>query len=183
MNDWREGSPNPVPQLLVIEAIREFEAHFADCPEKASLIATEIGRLGRKPGFAVTAQLLRSIPDPGDTLKDITDFLAGRFSVALFDIQAVPGMGNNTIKIKYGDRLPAWFTPLTTPQGEVLEQAGRWFNGFADFMVGLFSGALLHFGYRLIGPASYEFTTGALTFTFRAAKLDAVWEFGGNFHA
>jgi hypothetical protein len=52
-NDWREGSPNPVPQLLVIEAIRVFEAHFSDCPEKASLVETEISRLGRKPGFAV----------------------------------------------------------------------------------------------------------------------------------
>jgi hypothetical protein len=182
MNDWREGSPNPVPQLLVTEAIRQFEAHFSESPEKASLVETEISRLGRKPGFAATAQLLRSIPDPADTLKDITDFLAGRFSIALFDVQAVPVMGKDAIKVRYGDRLPAWFASLTTPHGEIIEQAGRWFNGFAYFMIGLFSGALLHFGYRLIGPASYDFTSGALTFTFRAEKIDAVWEFGGNFH-
>jgi hypothetical protein len=61
---------------------------------------------------------LRSIPDPADALKDITDFLVGRFSVALFDIQAIPIMVNEAIKIKFGDRLPAWFTPLTTGNSE-----------------------------------------------------------------
>jgi hypothetical protein len=182
MNDWREGAPNPVPHLLVIEAIREFESHFQDFPEKASLVETELNRLGRKPGFSATAQLLRSANDPGDSLKEISEFLAGRLSRALFDASATGSIVKDMVQIRYGDRLPGLFTALASAQGEVSEEQKPWFNGFAHFMIGLFAGSLLHFGYRLIGPASYEFTAAGLAFTFRVEKLDAVWEFGGNYH-
>jgi hypothetical protein len=182
MNDPREGAPNPVPQLLVMEAISEFEAHFHDCPEKGNRLDIEVSRLGRKPGFSATSQLLRSSNDIGDTLKDIAEFLAGRFSTALFDVPAKPTIQKDVLKLAFADRLPGWFASLVVQPGQVLEEQQLWFRGFAQFVIGLYSGALLHFGYRLIGPGLYDFTAGVLTFSLRVEKLDAVWEFGGNFH-
>jgi hypothetical protein len=179
MSDSGDTPGNPLPLLLVAEALREFDAHFPESPEKASQMESQMIRLGRKPGFACTAQLLRSAPDLGGSPKDIAEFLGARVSVAIVDIPARASFDSTNLSMKFTyERLPAWFVPII---GEPHRQP--WVQGFAHFLMGFFSGALLHFGYRTVGPlGTYELTASALTLTFRVQQLDAAWEFGGNYH-
>ena len=59
------------------------------------------------------------------------------------------------------------------------QQQQFWFNTYAHFVLGLYCGALLHFGYK----ATPEFRIGEvfpLTFTFQLEELEKTWEFSAN---
>jgi hypothetical protein len=69
-------------QLLVTEAIREFERWFEGTNDKWTHAEKHICQLGRKPGFAMTSQLLQSGQETISSFDDIIKFLTCRLSAS-----------------------------------------------------------------------------------------------------
>jgi hypothetical protein len=172
-----------LPQLLVTEAIRELQKRFEHVTDKSVHIESQILNFGRKPGFSMTAHICSNMPETIDGIEQVADFLAGKFSQTLFGVPATRSFGstNRHLTIEFRTR-PTWFTSLVQPGGSPGQQQQFWFRCYGHFMMGVYSGALLHFGFRAI-PTFDPKQTGGLSFLFRLDELDGAWEFTGNLHS
>jgi hypothetical protein len=180
------GAAHPLAQLLVTEAIREFEERFEGTNNKIAHIESQIRKLGRKPGFAMVSQLLRTSTESIDQIDDIARFLSLRLTPALFAVQAKAETTANpkTIRILF-DRLPPWFysispAPITGNTASLSPEQPFWWRAYASFLIGVYTGALLHFGLKVInrdigGP---EVRSGIhIVLTFGLEELEGTWEF------
>jgi hypothetical protein len=180
MADDRGRGANPLAQLLVTEAIREFERRFNGMNDKSARVEQHIYNLGRKPGFAMTSQLLRSGQESITTIEEIGRFLAQKFSSTIFGVSATKtdaSLASNSLAIHFTDKLPAWFASIQPPPAQPpTPDQTFWFRCYASFVVGVFSGALLHFGYRVTLHA-FDPRPGALIISYRFEPLDGTWEY------
>jgi hypothetical protein len=155
--------------LLVTEAINEIKDHFRsqDPDSVRPQIEFQIARLGRKPGFSMVAQLLRSSPDP----TDITATLATVVTARLFETHAdvVMAPDGATLKITFPGGPPPWFQSFV---GRVMGNTERfWFRAYASFVLGVYAGAILHFGYETDASFEHEPDGTGLAFTFSLRKF------------
>jgi hypothetical protein len=180
MADDRARGANPLAQLLVTEAIREFECRFDGMSDKALRVEHHICKLGRKPGFAMASQLLRSGQENVAALDEIGRFLAQKFSPTIFGVQATKFDTSPSpigFTINFAEKLPAWFSSiLSAPSQPMTPDQTFWFRCYASFVVGVFAGALLHFGFRVTWQ-TFELRAGALTISYRCDALDGAWEY------
>jgi hypothetical protein len=182
-----DKGPNALPLLLVTEAIREFTSHFKSPSGAAdrSNLEAEISRFGRKPGFAMTSQLLRSAPEFVDSIRDIADFLDAKFTPALFDVVGKMAIQGQTITLSF-PKQPIWFTAVIGDRpalpGSMTDDALAWYRAYAAFFIGVYSGAFIHFGFDVLSWFDCEPNGDNLTFTFKLQELDGSLEFGGNYH-
>jgi hypothetical protein len=183
MGDDR-GAPHPLPQLLVTEAIREFEKRFEGTNNKTARIENQIRKLGRKPGFAMVSQLLRASTESVDGLDDIARFLGGRFTQTIFGVQAKAEIIQTpkSLRITF-DRLPSWFLSIAPPSGGAaagLSPEHFWWRSYASFLIGVYTGALLHLGQKVTSRdiSAAEARGGSqLILLFVLEELDGTWEF------
>lgn len=172
---------NPIPQLLVTEAIHEFEKKFENMTDKAAHIELNICNLGIKPGFAIASQICRKEPNDYENLEDISKFLSTRFTQSLFNVPAVKTLTpQKVLTISFPDKLPSWFNSIITP-GNAQQSSNSifWFRAYAYFLLGLYSGALLHFGYKAT-PALSSDKQPSLNLSFKLEPLEGSWEFMSN---
>jgi hypothetical protein len=185
MADDRGLGANPLAQLLVTEAIREFDRQFNGMSNKSSRVEQHICNLGRKPGFVMTSQLLRSGQENVATLDEIGRFLAQKFSPTIFGVPATKydtSLASNSLAIHFTDKLPAWFASIQpSPTQPMTPDQTFWFRCYGSFVVGVFSGALLHFGYR-VREHVFDPRPGALIISYRFELLDGAWEYTAGLH-
>jgi hypothetical protein len=177
-------SANCLAQLLVTEAIREFGRRFDGTNDKWTHVEKHICQLGRKPGFAMTSQLLRSGQESIYSLEDIVKFLTSKLSAQAFGVQATRGeiySNPRAIAIHYTDKLPSWFYSVVAPGAQsLLPEQKTWFRCYAYFMIGVFSGALVHFGFRVICHDPDIRAGTQLLINFGLEELDGTWEFSAS---
>ncbi|KAK8860745.1 hypothetical protein M9Y10_012410 [Tritrichomonas musculus] len=79
--------------LLLSEAVRLFEAKYSKHLDKDALIKKKMERLGIKPGFTITAQILRSDTDGNDVeeLRYVANFLIQRLAPQIFNSPKLEG--------------------------------------------------------------------------------------------
>lgn len=173
MNDEK----NPLPHLLVTEAIREFAKRFENLSEKESHIVHHICNLGKKPGFVITSTL--NTQDV-EGIEEIGKFMATTFSKAVFNLQAKYHFTSSPKRLSIiFSEAPSCFQCFIPLGNQINQQQQFWFNTYAHFVMGLYCGALLHFGYK----ATPEFKQGEyspLSFSFVLEELDKTWEFSAN---
>ncbi|OHS94859.1 hypothetical protein TRFO_10773 [Tritrichomonas foetus] len=168
---------NTLPLLLVTEAIRELEKRFEGMNDKTNHIETHICNLGKKPGFVMTSQILRNGSDI-EGLEEICKFIATRFSQSVFSVQAKPSLSQSKIfTLTFVERSPSWFQCLIPPNSSATPQQMFWFRAYGHFVMGVFCGALLHFGYK--ATPSFE-KNSPLTLSFKLEELEGTWEFASN---
>lgn len=174
---------NPLPQLLVTEAIRELSKRFENMNDKNSHIEKHIGALGRKPGFAMASQLCRTGQENVESLDEICKFIAGKFSQAIIGMSAkhtLTQQGSKILNLTF-EKLPSWFNCLVNPGSQQLSPDQQfWFRCYASFIMGVYSGALLHFGYKTIQREPKIGTPLVLSLVIE--DLDGTWEFSANMH-
>ena len=148
MND--DKSVNKLPLLLVTEAIREFDKKFENMTDKNTHVELNICALGVKTGFAMASQICRRDTSDIETLDDICKFLAGRFSQILFNVTATKNLSpQKVLNIIFSDKLPAFFNSIIAPGNQQQPpESIFWFRSYGFFLLGLYQGALLHFGYK-----------------------------------
>jgi hypothetical protein len=179
------GAPHPLAQLLVTEAIREFEKRFEGTNNKTARIESQIRKLGRKPGFAMTSQLLRASTESVDGLEEIARFLGTKFTPAIFGVQPKTDVNQaqKSLRIMF-DRLPSWFLSIAPPPSggaaPGLSPEHFWWRSYASFLIGVYTGALVHLGQKVTSreisateaPRGYQ-----LILHFGLEELDGTWEF------
>ena len=166
--------PFQLPLLLVTEAIRELEQRFANMNDKNSHIETHICNLGKKPGFVLVAQLLRS-SNECESLDEKFKFIANRFCNDVFQAKASYTSQNNNLTITFNE-VPPWFRCLN-PSTQHTPQQIFWFRAYGHFVMGVICGALLHFGIK----ATPKFDNSSpLTLSFKYEELQGTWEFASN---
>ena len=180
MTDKQQNPTTPLPQLLVSEAIRELQKKYENALDKTTHIEMEICQMGIKPGFAIASQLCRDSADI-NTFDDIVKFLVSRFSPALFNLTPQSKIDKaNVLKISYADKLPSWFNcVLSSPGLPMTPGQIFWFRSYAYFILGLYSGALLHFGYKAT-VALENASLPSLRMLFRFEHLDGAWDYVAN---
>jgi hypothetical protein len=170
---WPSGRnwTRTLPQLLVTEAINDVKDHFRsqDPDSVQGEIEFQIRRLGRKPGFSMVAQLLRSSPDP----PQITAALATVVTPRLFDVRADVALAQDemTLSITFPVGPPHWFQSFIGHTMSSTEQF--WFRAYASFIIGVYEGAILHFGYASNASFDHGPDGTSLAFTFALRKLGA----------
>lgn len=174
----------PLPQLLVMEAIRELEKRFSGISDREKHVFQHVLNLGKKPGFSMVSQLLRQSNSSTDfdTEEDVIKFIGSKLSVAVFGIAAK--CSHNSVRkefeLQYTEKLPNWFSSLVVP-GKQTPQHDFWIKAYAYFLVGVFTGAFLHFGYKATLANTLDEKIGKyLCFTFKYEKLTGTWEFSSN---
>lgn len=133
----------------------------------------------------MASQLCRSGQDSVEGLEEIAKFLGGKFSSALFNVSAQCQLtgkprADQKLTVSFAEKhLPSWFNCLQSSDGgQLTPEQTFWFRGYAFFVMGVYSGALLHFGYKAtprlqkIGPS--------LCLVFLLEELDGTWEFSAN---
>jgi hypothetical protein len=166
-----------LPQLIVTEAVRELEKRFVNVNDKSSRIEAQLIALGRKPGFGMVSQIAATTPETLEGMDQIGEFLATRFSQALFNVTPTRNWNSSTKVFTLDFQLkPAWFNSLSYGSGQMSADQTYWFRCYAYFIMGVYAGALLHFGYK--ATANLDQKTGApLLFTFKLEELDGTWAF------
>ena len=165
---------NPLPLLLVTEAIRELE----NLNDKNSQLSSHICNLGKKPGFVMVA-LIQTNPADFENLDVICRFIANQFSREVFNSTAKYNLTSNTFTLTY-DKAPSWFQSLSPiiNAGTSLQTSPTpqqfWFQSYAHFLLGVFCGAFLHFGYDA-KPSLAKLSP--LTLSFKLEELQETWEF------
>jgi hypothetical protein len=134
--------------------------------------------LGRKPGFGMASQLLLGTSDFFDGIEHVTDFIATKYSLALFGVQATRSVaaGGKGFTITF-DNKPSWFNFIGPATNSLTPEQTFWFRAYAHFMLGIFTGALLHFGLKATGSLD---PTPPLSFVFSLKDLEGTWEFTAN---
>lgn len=168
---------NPIPQLLVTEAIHEFEKKFENMTDKNTHVELNICNLGIKTGFAMASQICRRDTTEIESLDDICKFLAGRFTQSLFNVSAAKSLSTQKVlNITFSDKLPSWFNSIITPGSQQQSpESIFWFRSYAYFLLGLYQGALLHFGYK--ATPALDKQPPILSLLFRLEALEGSWEF------
>ncbi|OHT10035.1 hypothetical protein TRFO_20838 [Tritrichomonas foetus] len=169
---------SPLPQLLVSEAIHEFEKKYENMTDKSTHIEINICNMGVKPGFAMASQMCRNGQD-FETLDDICKFLTTRFSQTLFKVTAKYVLSpQKVLSITFPEKVPSWFNCIVSPNGSMTPQQIFYFRAYAYFFLGLFQGAFLHFGYK--ATPALDNKPPLLSLLFRLESLDGSWEFMSN---
>lgn len=172
---------NPLPLLLVTEAIRELSKRFENLSEKESHIEHHICNLGKKPGFVMASHLILNSQDV-EGFDEMCKFIATTFSKAMFNIQTKYQINNTgtskKLTITFSEKIPL-FQCLMPSGNHMNQQQQFWFNSYAQFVMGLYCGALLHFGYKAI-PEFKQGELSSLTFSFLLEELEKTWEFSAN---
>jgi hypothetical protein len=167
------------PQLLVSEAVREFDKHFSDATDKNSNIYAQLIALGRKPGFGMASQLATN--EPLDSLEQIADFLSVKFSQTLFDVTPNRNLSpdKTSLTLDFQLKPQKWFASLSLEARDRSPEQTFWHACYAHFLLGVYAGALLHFGYKT--EAIWDQATGApLLLKFKLEELDGTWAFTAN---
>lgn len=173
-----EVTATPLPQLLLNEAILLFEKQYEGALDKDPKIETAVRLLGRKPGFAMIAQLIRDRDDFTD-VDDIMKFIGSTFSTTLFG--AMPfteydGKTKKFVKYTFTKQPPSYMSCLCTPKTPTSPKITFWFRCYAYFIIGVYQGAFLHFGYKTL--PSMEIREGwILSISFHVIKINDQLEF------
>ncbi|KAH0786336.1 hypothetical protein GPJ56_009722 [Histomonas meleagridis] len=180
MSDSKHG--NPIPQLLVTEAIRQLQNKYDGMTDRDKHVYAQVFNLGKKPGFAMASQLCRSGLDY-ETAEDACKFISTKFSLAVFGVQAKLNFNGSekTFQLQFTDKLPSWFGSLVVP-GKQNQQHDFWIKAYAHFLSGVYSGALLHFGYKSTLDNAFEEKAGKpFCLGFHFEELTGTWEFSSNY--
>ena len=174
------GNKNPLPQLLVNEAVREIAKKFEGVPDNRIHINLHIYNFAKHPGFAMVSQLCRNMPMEANTLEEICTFLSTIFSKTLFGADCKYQISqkaiNKTLTFTY-ETPPPWFDSLLAGTSSPSEQYVFWYNAYKHFLEGTFAGALLHFGYKVVPTISKEFIK-PLTLNFVSVEeMEGNWRF------
>jgi hypothetical protein len=179
---WFETMALSLAQLLVTETAQELDLLFEKASDKDARIQDALQKMGIKPGWGITSQILLGGNDFLETLDQITDFLVGKFAVAVFGVSgtrttfAATNDAWKPVTLSFDNR-PSWFVfmgSLSTPQ--TAEQA-FWFKAYANYMIGMLTGAFLHFGLKAKGALDAK---PGLSFVFSVKELEGMWEFTAN---
>jgi hypothetical protein len=169
-------------QLLVTETVRELEQIFEDANDRDSRIQAALRQIGVKPGWGLTAQIALTGNDFLDTVDQISDFLVGKFSLAVFGVTGTRGPVtlasdiSKTVTLTF-DNKPSWFLFMGPPNTQPTPAQTFWFNAYANFMIGVLTGAFLHLGLKATGGLDRR---PGLSFVFSVKELDGMWEFAAN---
>ena len=179
---YEDKNSNPIPQLLVTEAIRELANIYDGLADRDKHVFNQIFNFGKKPGFALVAQLCRTGLDY-ETAEDACKFISSKFSQAVFGVPAKLNFNSTekTFQLQFTDKLPSWFESLVVP-GKQTQLHDFWINAYAYFISRVYSGALLQFGYKATLINRYDEKLGKpLCLNFRFEELTGTWEFSSNY--
>lgn len=178
MSDNSNTIPNTLSLLLVTEAIREFSKHFENMNDKNVHIEDRICNLGKKPGFALVSQLIRnSNASEPEKLEEIGLFLGKNVTHALFSLTARSSVNNyKNIVLQFSNGLPSWFNCIAAPGSTMDAEQTFWFRNYAQFLIGVYLGALTHLGIKATARLEHA-VPGSLVISFECVSLEGTWEF------
>jgi len=167
-------------RLMINEAGNEYSAKIPDSDSKDCFVGLKMQELGQKPGFMMALLLLDNEPEL-DKMDSIVKFLSGKFSKTLFGLEANVQSGYQSISIKYNGALPSMFSYVCSPSAPMNEKQQYWFDLYTSFMVGVFSGAILHFGKKSI-PKIKKVSSDGIEIDFDLEDMKGTWEIALKTH-
>ena len=175
-----ESISSVISQLLLSEAIKEFEKYYHKMNNKDLHIESKIFEMGLKPGFSLAAQICMN----GSDIKSFDEagkFISTKLAQTIFDCRGRYKVENNNLIILFKSPFPNIFKCLLSNDDNFSYQQKFWFKCYSSFFSGVFSGALSHFGYKSI--ASFDpINNNELIFKFELTDYDGSWEFASKLH-
>ena len=171
MSILEENSNQSLIQLFLIEFIKEYEKIIENTIFKDLLIQKKLEKLGKKPGFSIAFQLLEKELILND-LNFIGNFLSNKFSKNLFGINCNFLIEENKIILKFNNELPFFFKSFKNEKLE--DKQLYWFLLFINFLIGLFSGALINFSKNSISKI-IKFDSNNIELEFKIFDLNGDW--------
>lgn len=169
-----ENSSNNLTFLIVTEAIRELKKKYENVPDANLHIESEIFNLGKKPGFSITSCMCNEDYSISNELE-AAKFLTHALSTRLFGMKGIPEFRDGVITISF-TTLPPVLKILTSSDGQFSPDQLFWYRCYSNFIAGVFTGSLQHFGYKVFGfveaPDASNFKM-----TFNIQKLESAWTY------
>lgn len=145
---------NPLPQLLVSEYIREVQKKCQNVQEKQIHAGLQIYNFAKRPGFAMVALICRDGGQAFASLDEVCAFLSTAFSKAVFGVECTYRIARKSMNQEVAfsfPELPPWFQSIAGAGGALVSQEQRFaYSAYTYFFEGLYAGALMHFGYKVI---------------------------------
>lgn len=174
-----DNTSNNLSFLIVQEAIKNLTNEYDGMNDRNMHVESDIFNLGRKPGFSIAAFLC--VDDINvQTETDAARFIAITLSHKLFGVKARAEIKDSVITLIF-KTLPQILSSLTSADGVYTPEQMFWFRCYSNFIAGVFSGALNHFGYKVstsIDPPCNQ----DLKMIFTLEKLEGAWEFLSGQH-
>ncbi|EAY13989.1 hypothetical protein TVAG_491280 [Trichomonas vaginalis G3] len=169
-----ESASNNLTFLIVSEAIRDLLKRFDGMNDRDLQIETRIFELGRKPGFAFASFIC--IDDISvNTETEAAKFLVIAVAAKILGTKGIIEVKDGQISITF-KVIPQQLRCLTSADGLFSPEQLFWYRCYANFIAGVFSGVLTHFGYKVF--ASFEPPSiTELKFNFQVEKLEGNWTF------
>lgn len=133
-------------QLLINEAIRQFDQATEPGPMKQSVVNTGLFEMGKKPGFAIAARLpdlKRGIPD----IQTAANYISTQLLPLTFGVEGKHRINDKTISISFPIQPPPCFACFVPGVDQLEEGQISWTEAIFNFMSGVIVGALAHFGF------------------------------------
>ncbi|EAY14567.1 hypothetical protein TVAG_392940 [Trichomonas vaginalis G3] len=174
-----ENTSNNISFLLVTEAIKNLRNEYEGMNDRNLHVESDIFNLGRKPGFAIAAFMcLDNINVQNET--EAARFIAEILSNKILGTKAKAELRDSNIILTF-KTLPQILMSLTSANGMFSEEQLFWFKCYSNFIAGVFSGALNHFGYRASTTIDHP-CNNDLKMIFKLEKLEGAWEFFSGNH-
>ncbi|EAY15156.1 hypothetical protein TVAG_392730 [Trichomonas vaginalis G3] len=160
--------------LLVNELAKQIKLKYKDDVTCTNLVYLKLQNFGMKPGFAFAIQMV-STSLIESNLDNVVAYVGQVMGNEILGAPAeFSNDGDKFIKFQYNKELPSMFRRLgpITKQGMPPEQE-FWLQVYGHFILGIYQGALLHFGYRTVGK--FDFGDDSIQFSIKPEKLVGTW--------
>ena len=164
---------DPLSFLLITEGTKVFEKIYEGSTEQAALVNQQMFVMGKKPGFALAAQLCKDNTD-GDT-EDIGSFLSKKLCQVAFGVR--PGYkkaGQRSFILTFSAQQNTQFACFGLNIQPQSQRQLDYFNAYASFYAGVLTGAAAHFGQRANVTYSLQ---GDVAFNIELQEFSGPWEF------
>ena len=132
-------------------------------------------KIGLKPGFTMAFSLVPRKFNPY-SMEEIANFFRTTFSQTLFNVLPKCDANTDTLKISFSNKSLPSFLHRFGPFNQPLSQTQMfWFKVYTYFMLGVYEGAMIHFGYKIVGTITYE-EKGAFSIDLRVERNNGDWE-------
>ena len=160
---------------IIISAANELESHYANVPQGYRHSELRMQKIGFKPGFTMAFAL---VPRKFNTtsMDEISTFLKGTFSQTLFSVNCEAKADKGTLNLTFKDsNLPSFIRRLGPFNTNFSPKQSYWFRIYTYFMLGVFEGAIVHFGYKVVATITSNEQKGEFTLVYRTEKNNGDW--------
>ena len=170
-----------LPQLLVTEYIHELQKKYKNVQDNLINIGLLIFNFAKRPGFAMVSQLCRHNGLEFYSLDEVCTFLSMTFSKTLFDVECkykITRKSMNQEVVFSFPTLPPWFESIKIEKGMQVSQEQKFmYIAYTHFFEGLYAGALMHFGYKVVPTISKDPVIPLELNYISVEEMEGSWKF------